>query len=390
MWASFFRPPMTTLVLLLACTYPAAAQTADALFEEGRAAQLAGRHEEAERIYREYLRRFRARPEVLANLGVILARRDNFAEATGLYRQALRLDPSQAPLYLNLGLAQMKQGQHLAALASFDQFLKSSPGHRQARQLRAMTLLELERFAEAEKQYRELSAAGPAAAAAAGDPRDLTISLGLASALLRQQKVAEARTVLEPVLSRTDSAEVQFTLGQAFLQEGRAAEALEAFERARALNPELPNLRVQVGAALWRTKKSAEALAEWRAELTARPQSFEATYMLGAALALNTAEREQALTLLKRALELRPRHPYANFQAGKLLWQSERERAQALPYLERATAADRDFREAFFLYGTALQAAGRKAEAARAFARVREISAKEIARQQDLFVEESR
>lgn len=357
---------------------PPLQQASEALFERGRAAQAAGNAAEAEEAYREYLRRFGPRAEVLANLGALLARKEDFAGAIRHYQQALKLDPSLTPLHLNLGLAQFKQGRAAEAVAGFDNFLKAQPDHRQAMQLRAMALLEAGRSAEAEAQFRALGGGG-----------DVSVALGLATALLRQQKTAEARALLDPLIERGDSAELQLTLGQALLNEGQLDEALAAFERARVLKPEFPALRLHIGSVYWRQRKTEAAIAEWRAELAARPGSFEATYTLGAALALNPRMQGEAGKLLRAAAELRPRNARANYQLAKLIWQQSKSQ-EAVVFLDRATRADNEFREAFFLQGTVLQALGRKLEAARAFARARQLSELDVARQRDLFSESPR
>ena len=108
------------------------AQTpADILFERARAAQTAGRLEEAESAWNDYLKKHGSKPEALANLGALLARRERYAEAIEKYKAALKLDSSLAPLHLNLGLAYLKQGQPAQAVSEFDLFLKVQPGHRQ-------------------------------------------------------------------------------------------------------------------------------------------------------------------------------------------------------------------------------------------------------------------
>jgi len=47
-----------------------------------------------------------------------------------------------------------------------------------------------------------------------------------------------------------------------------------------------------------------------------------------------------------------------------------------------------EYRETFFLQGTVLQALGRRTEAARALARVKQLSERDVARQRDLFSEQ--
>ncbi len=364
-----------TLILFLVEALLFAQPAADTLFEKARALQMAGRLDEAESSYREYLKKYRARPEVLANLGALLARRESYPEAIRLYQQALQADPSLYQLHLNIGLAYLKQAQAARAITEFDLFLKSQPENAQARQLRALALLETERYPEAERQYRALLPS-----------QDLTVSLGLATALVRQNKAAEAREILEPVLARGDSAEVQLAFGQILLQEGRIDEALDTLRRAQQLNPNLPQLRLAIGSVFWRKRETEPALAEWRAEYAAQQGSFEAAYTLGSALSLKADSQNEGEALLRKATALRPKNARANYQLAKLLWQRSKS-AEALTFLQRATESDPAFREAFFLQANVLAALGRKAEAAKYFARVKELSAKELERQQDLFSE---
>lgn len=371
------QPGCLVLVLWAAAGLSHAAQGtgADAVFERARAAQQAGKLAEAEAGYRDYLKRFAPRAEVLANLGALLAGRENYAEAIRYYEQALKTDASLTPLHLNLGLAYFKQGQFERAIPEFDRFLKGAPSHRQAMQLRAMALVEAERYSDAEAQYRALT------------PGDVSVSLGLAMSLLRQQKTAEAKALMEELVSRGDSAEVELVFGQALLDEGRDDEALAAFQRAARINPQLPRLRLSIGAVYWRQRKTDEALAAWREELQANPRSFEAQYTLGAALALNEKEQAQSEKLLRQALQQKPRNARVNYQLAKLVWRT-RKGPEPATLLERATQADRNFREAFFLYGTVLQAQGNKAGAQKAFARVKELSERELSQQRDIFLEQ--
>jgi tetratricopeptide (TPR) repeat protein len=356
---------IAALTLLLLVQGPA-----DTLFERARAAQTAGRLDEAEAAWNEHIRKHGATAEVLANLGALFARRERYVEAVQQYKAALKLNPGLAPLHLNLGLAHLKQGQLTLAISEFDQFLEAQPGHRQAQQLRAMALLEAERYADAEAQYRALASNDPA------------VLLGLGTALLRQNKAAEARAVLEPMLG-DNSPEVQFVMAQMLLQEARVDEALVVLDRVRSARPDLPGLHVAIGTGLWRQRKTAEAITEWRAE-----DSFEAAYLLGSALSMNNATRVEGEAHLRKAVRLRPGNARANYALGKLIWQRSKD-PEALKFLERATQADPLFREAFFLHATALQSLGRKDEAARSFARVKELSQRELARQQDLFSESS-
>lgn len=354
------------------------AQTAAALFERAVAQQQRGQLAEAEASYRLYCQRFGDRPEVLANWGALLARQERFAEAITLYQRALRANPKLTPLHLNLGLAHFKQNQFAAAISSFDAFLAATPGHPQATQLRAIALLEDGRFAEAEAAYRSLLLA---------DATNPALQLGHATALLRLQRVPEARAILEPLLERNDSPEVQLALSQALFAENRFEEAAAGLAKAEALNPNLPGLRLLQGAVLWKMRKPQEAISSWRLAVSAAPEAFEPVYTLGAALSLQPQPPAEAETLLRKALSLRPNHARANYQLAKLLWQKKK-LPDTLLFVKRATAADPELREAFYLQGTVLQASGRAAEAAKSFAQVKRLSEKALAQQQqDIFSE---
>jgi tetratricopeptide (TPR) repeat protein len=342
-------------------------------FEDARRLHLQGRWVEAEQAYRAVLKRSGPAAEILANLGAVLVHEDKFVQAISAYQQALNLAPSLAPIHLNLGLAYLKSGKFEDASRELTAFLKVEPAHPQARQLRAMAALELERYEDAVRDYSSLMPS-----------EDLSVRLGLATALTRLGRTSEAREVLGRALENESSAEVQFVRGQALLEDGQLDEALAALETARRLNPNLPQLRMQIGAVQWRRKDTEAALTLWREEWKANPSSFSANYTLGAALALSQQNRTEAEGLLRTAVRLKPGHAGAAYHLGKLLWQKSRS-PEAVGLLERAAKADSGSREVHYLLATAYQSLGRKVEAAREFARVKELSEKELRRSRDLF-----
>jgi len=345
------------------------------LYQKGGEYLRTGRLAEAEGAYRQHLKAQPNHVEALANLGAVLSRREEYSLAIQQYRRALQLRPGLAPLHLNLGLAYFKMRDWAAAVGEFDAFLQAQPGHRQSMQLRALSLLELQQYTAAAKAFEGLQAGG-----------DASISLGLATAYLRSGKAAEAQKILEPLLEQGNSAEVLLTLGQALFVEDRLDEARDALRKAFALQPGLPSLRLHLGAVNWRQRRRPEAMAEWRAELKAHPNNAEAQFTLGAALAMSGGDKIEAERWLRASLAQKPKHARANYQLGKLVWQKRS--AEAVKCLERSIAADPDYREAHYLLGRVYQDLGRKAEAAREFAVVQRLAAKELSTQQELFSEQ--
>lgn len=346
------------------------------LYERGGDLLRAGKLAEAEQAYREHLKTHPAHVEALANLGAVLSRREEFGAAVVQYRKALELRPGLAPLHLNLGLAYFKMREWGKAVVEFDAFLKAQPGHRQSMQLRALSLLELEKYGEAAAAFEGLL-----------PTTDASVQLGLATAYLRSDRAVQAQKILTPLLEQGNSAEVLLTMGQALYVEERFDEALDAFLKARSLQPALPTLGLHIGSVYWRKKQNAEALVEWRGELKRHPESAEAQFTLGAAVAMSGGDKIEAERLLRASLAKKPKHARANYQLAKLVWQNKKS-VEAVRCLEKSIAADPEYREAHYLLASVYQGMGRKAEAAREFAAVKRISAKDLATQQDLFSEQ--
>lgn len=76
----------------------------DARINLGRLLHESGRHDEAERAYRDALEACGRSPVILYNLGVLLEDADRNAEAVEAYEEALRTDPDLADCHYNLGL----------------------------------------------------------------------------------------------------------------------------------------------------------------------------------------------------------------------------------------------------------------------------------------------
>jgi tetratricopeptide (TPR) repeat protein len=359
---------------LLFCTLTLAAQSA---YDKGNDHLRAGRLAEAEQAYKLHLKANPNDAQALANLGAVQARREDFGAAIVSYQRALKAAPNLTPIYLNLGLAHYKSRQWAQARAAFEAFLKVQPAHRQTQQLRALALLELEAYAEAVTAFEALT-----------PTNDATILIGLATAYTKSNRPADAQKLLGPLLEQGTSPELQLTLGQAYFAEGQDTDAMAAFQKARALNPALPTLGLNIGAVLWRQRKLPEAVAEWRAELQRFPANAEANFTLGAAVALTGGDPKESEQLLRKALALKPNHPRANYQLAKLVWQ-QRKAPEAIPCLERAVKNDPDLREAYYLLGRVYQETGRKADAQRVFARVKALSEKARSQQLDLFSEPS-
>ena len=90
------------------------------------------------------------------NLGLILARRGEAAQAEARYREALRLDPGFIEAHNNLGSLLSRQGRNEEAAAQFAEAVRLKPDYPVARLNLATALLKLNRNREAIEQLDEV------------------------------------------------------------------------------------------------------------------------------------------------------------------------------------------------------------------------------------------
>jgi Flp pilus assembly protein TadD len=96
-----------------------------------------------------------------------------------------------------------------------------------------------------------------------------------------------------------------FQEGRAHLAEGRAGEATRALERAKRREPDKASIREALGIAYFRTRRWAEAEAEFRVVLELSPADDYAHYALGRCLEKQGRDSE-ANGHYKLASSLRP------------------------------------------------------------------------------------
>lgn len=93
-------------------------------------------------------------------------------------------------------------------------------------------------------------------------------------------------------------------------------EAAGELQRALTIDPRYPNARLNLGVALMRQNKRADAAAEFRAILAQEPRNADA--LVNLALVEQAAAPESARELLLRALALAPRHSGAHYNLAVL------------------------------------------------------------------------
>jgi tetratricopeptide (TPR) repeat protein len=213
---------------------------------------------------------------------------------------------------------------------------------------------------EAERIYARVLKAAP-------DHFDALNLLGGIKILQGQFGEAQ-RLFAAAVKARPEIAAGWSNLAQAQHALKRPADALQNFDKARALAPDDVDILYQHANALISLNRHREALDELQIVLARKPQHFEAHLNRGLTqAALGFPER--ALADFDAALALSPAHPVAHFNRGVALIKLGRY-AEAVAANERAIAAAPDYATAWLNRGMALAQLRRFAEAIASYGEV--------------------
>jgi tetratricopeptide (TPR) repeat protein len=258
--------------------------------------QQAGDLEGAVQGYRQFLA---ARPKeaaVHANLGVLLAHLGHFDEAITEYKKAVALDPQNADIVRNLGLAYYKSGRVEEAAREFAKSHAMSPDNLQTVLLLADCQLRMgenrnviELLTPVEAEHRD----------------ELAIAYLLGTALINDGHIPEGQKRVDRILSKGDSAEARFLLGNQMFAAGDFPAAVRKLASAIELNPSLPGLQSLYGQALLNTGDPDAAADAFRKELASDPNQFEANLYLAQILTARSQWKD-AEPLLRHALRVRP------------------------------------------------------------------------------------
>lgn len=210
---------------------------------------------------------------------------------------------SRTMLVERLGFLQRSAGQHAAAVESFRQMAQLDPdsGARAA-----VHVVDTYRMA---KNYTQ--AVSEAENARKQFPKDRYVRTAYATLLADMGKTDQAVGELKPLLDGEKDREVYLAMAQIYekgKQYGEMAKVLDQAEALSSSGDDKETIHFMRGAMYERQKKYDLAEAEFRAVLTANPQSAGALNYLGYMLADRNVRLEEAKELISRALEIDPQN----------------------------------------------------------------------------------
>jgi protein O-GlcNAc transferase len=247
---------------------PAADAAFADLLREGVAHHGEGRLAEAERLYREVLRRDPGHGEALHLLGLMAGQAGRPDMALDLLRRAAQRVPNNANLYNNIGEMLRQLGRMREAIDAYRRAITLDPNHsaayangadalraeadraqalgqgKAARELRLLAAKYLSELGlthwrrllleKAEEAYR---------AALALDAKNTAALVNLGAVLTKTGRLGEGEAVLRRALAlEPNSAEGHANLGYLLLDRGAREQGVAALRKARSLRGELPSV----------------------------------------------------------------------------------------------------------------------------------------------------
>ncbi|MCZ6515846.1 MAG: tetratricopeptide repeat protein [Acidobacteria bacterium] len=145
-----------------------AAQGVDLQAKSRQGAELmrTRRFAEAIPIYREMVKALPDNPGLIMNLGLSLHFTERFRESIPQFEKVLKLDPKQDAAWFFLGTSHFRLGEAARAVEPLRKAVRAQSDNIEAREMLADTLLGLERFEQAEGQFKKLTELEPQNAAA--------------------------------------------------------------------------------------------------------------------------------------------------------------------------------------------------------------------------------
>ncbi|HEX4076297.1 MAG TPA: DUF3857 domain-containing protein [Candidatus Acidoferrales bacterium] len=168
-----------------------------------------------------------AKPDDLFDAALAALNSGNMRAAIPLFQRVIALDPKHKQVWNDLGVAYLRDGSNDEAVAAFRKQLEIDPYDEHANNYLGLALQAQQKYPEAIAAFR---------AQVANNPLDLVAHAALGAILLQQHLYPDAVPELEKAaILAPDNAQLQVSLGQAYVGSGQKDKGLAAFEKAISL-----------------------------------------------------------------------------------------------------------------------------------------------------------
>lgn len=268
-----------------------------------------------------------------SNLGIVHHLLGDFDDSKNAWRTALQLNGGLVAAHHNLSQAYLEQRRHEEALLAAEQALRHRPEETASRINYGCALFHLRRLDEAAEQFELCAEQTPKSALAHHDlGLAYAVSGRLDPAIAAFQKAAElepqepshrqaiaytyhinglqreAHRAYEELLSDGKTAELCYHAGLCDYALGRHEMAVNWFEEALRLRPEMTQTQFPLGCAYAACDRADLALQYWEKGLEGEPESPDLLSNLGLAY-YRLGRNDESMSALRRAYFVRPDDP---------------------------------------------------------------------------------
>ena len=242
------------------------------------------------------------------NLGLLLAKQGENAEAAKYLKAATQLKPSNthpeqslANAWQALGRVEQSTDPQQAQLA-YAEAAKLAPSSPEAHVSAAMALQKQGNLDAAAREYQQ---------ALASDPNSKGALSGLASVFIEQKKYADAEAPLRRLAAEdTNNTANQVQLARVLAAEGKNEEAAQELQAVLKANPGDPHAELELGTLYVKAGKDPEGEQQFRLALQKLPQDPGVHLALGSVL-MDEHKYPEAEQQLLIAIRLKPDLPDA-------------------------------------------------------------------------------
>jgi len=312
--------------------------------------------------------------QAYATMGEIYQAYSLNSPARECYLNAAQLAPKDFCWVYLLGKLDQQEDRFDDAIRHFEIARSLSPEYLAAAVNLGNIYLQLNRLDDASENFKT---------ALALDENNAAAQYGLGQVALSKRNYAEAAAYFEKALARApDANRIHYSLAMAYrgLRDDEKAKlhlALQGPVGVRTADPLIDGLQELIagervhlirGRLALGAQRYAEAAAEFRKAVAAKPDSLSARLNLGAALT-QTGEPGEAMTQFQEALRLDPTNTIAHYNLAVLL-AGENNHEQAIAHLQSVFSVEPNDLGARFLLAQELVKSNRPEEALAEFTRI--------------------
>ena len=271
--------------------------SAEKAFREAYGAFNIQKYDDAERLFKKFLKSQPGHVGALNLLTIVLMRMGRFAEAEGFIARAVKLNQGSDVSFYNYGIILKALDKPQRALEQFSNALRLNSKQAETWNYRGAIYNDLKQYEEAIRDFDQAISLNPGDAGAVANK---------GKSLIELNRSAEALTAYDKAVSlKPDLAEAWLGRGGALFGLKRYDEAVAAYDRALHFKPDLTEAWLGRGNVLVDLRRHHEAVAAYDKAISLRPD------LAGAWLGRGNAEAglkryDEAISAYDTALSLKP------------------------------------------------------------------------------------